>query len=138
MNAPRFMVSAVMVMSVWAGFSLTAAARKKPYHRGVITRMEASDCGYNSSTGMLGTMLGAGNNGHKSKIMLCRDYTLHTDGTIYTIRPKDRHARLLPVNRTILYRIAKDKMKVKFLDGKHKKNYYVLSERPSKPSPCNG
>lgn len=127
-------LSALGVLAVAA--SLPAAARKKPYSRGIITRMRSSDCGYNASSGMLGAVLGAGNSGRKARLMLCKDYTLRTHGTIYTIRPKDRHARLLPVGVTVLYRVAHDKLKVKLANGRDKKQYYVLAEKPAATIAC--
>ncbi len=119
-----------------AAMALPAWARKKPYFRGTITRMQSSSCGYDASSGMLGAVLGAGNSGRKAKIMLCKNYTLRTADTVYTIRPKDRHARLLPVGVPVLYRVDHDKLKVKLANGKDKKQYYVLAEKPAGNSHC--
>ncbi len=128
----RSLLSALLL----AAMALPAWARKKPYARGVITQMQSSSCGYDASSGMLSTVLGTGNSGRKAKIMLCKNYTLRAADTIYTIRPKDRHARLLPVGVTVLYRVDHDKLKVKLANGKDKKQYYVLAEKPAAQSQC--
>lgn len=126
------------VAALLTAVALPLLAHKKPFHRAQVLRMQADRCGFNSSSGLLASVVGAGNNGHKDRMMLCRDYTLRAGDVLYTIRPKDHHARLLPLDQPVLYRLDKYRMKVEFADRKHKKTYLILGERPAGPSPCKG
>ncbi len=125
-----------MLLGLFTALCARPALAKKPYSRGVITLMQSSNCGYDASSGMLGAVLGANSTGRTAKVMMCKDYTLRTTTTVYVIRPKDRNADLLPVGVTVLWRVNHDKLKVKLANGKDKKDYYVLSERPADKLQC--
>ncbi len=124
MTTPFRLRPAMLAPVLLVALVLPLLAHNRPFHRGHVLRMRADRCGYK--------------NGHKSKMMLCRDYTLRAGDVLYTIRPKDRHARLLPLDQPVFYRLDKYRMKVEFADRKHKKTYLILGERPAGPSPCNG
>ena len=65
--------------------------------------------------------------------MLCKDYTLRTDSTIYTIRPKKQNAELLPVNAAVEFYIDKDKMKLRRAENKKQTEFIVLAEVAANP-----
>jgi len=66
---------------------------------------------------------------------LCPQYLLRTDEMEYHIRPTDlKHAVLLPVGQEIEFKIKKNRMFVKALDGDRKaRSYSIVAMKPANP-----
>ncbi len=116
---------------------LTAAAKKKPYQEGRIISMQSSTCGYNRGGGnLLATaVLGTNTGGGKAKVLLCKNYTLVSNGVRYTIRPKQDNAPLLDLSTPVLFRIDKDKIRLHPEGEKHDRVYLVLAEQADEMPP---
>lgn len=121
-------VVAALATSVWAG-------HKPDWTPGTIVAMKSSECGAHVSAGnsVLGSVLGTDGESAKRQIVLCKDYTLRTDSTIYTIRPKKQNAELLPVNAAVEFYIDKDKMKLRRAENKKQTEFIVLAEVAANP-----
>jgi len=67
---------------------------------------------------------------------LCPQYLLRTDEMDYHIRPVDtKHAAVLPVGREAEFRIDKDRLFLRVVDGSKKTEaYQVVSMQPSNSS----
>lgn len=95
--------------------------------------MESSQCGYAEKGGktFAGQILGTDGEHKKTQEVLCPEYILETERIVYRIRPKDDKPTLLPVGETALFRIHKDKMRLKVPEGDDKeREYYVISMMP--------
>jgi hypothetical protein len=66
---------------------------------------------------------------------LCPQYMLRTDEMEYHIRPTDlKHEVLLPVGQEIEFKIKKNRMFVKALDGDRKaRSYSIVAMKPTNP-----
>jgi hypothetical protein len=64
---------------------------------------------------------------------LCPQYMVITDEMEYHIRPTDtKHPELLPVGKEIEFKIKKDRMFLKVIDGDQKtETYHVVSMKPT-------
>ena len=124
-----FCLVAGLTTSLWAG-------HKRDWMPGTIVAMKSSECGAHVSAGnsVLGTVLGTEGESAKRQVVLCKDYTLRTDSTIYTIRPKKQNADLLPVNAAVEFYIDKDKMKLRRADSTKQQEFMVLAELPATPA----
>src|SRR6266852_3010780 len=114
----------------------TAAAKDKKKHsdRGMLESMEAIPCGAKQRglTG-LGSVFGSVGVEHvNSDEKLCPQYLFRTDEMEYHIRPVDlKHASLLPVGHEGEYKIKKDRLVLKVVDGDKKTGaYQVISMQP--------
>ncbi|MGH9541817.1 MAG: hypothetical protein ACRD2H_08025 [Terriglobales bacterium] len=126
----------VGVLAVVAALATSAWAGHKPdWTPGTIVAMKSSECGAHVSAGnsVLGSVLGTDGESAKRQIVLCKDYTLRTDSTIYTIRPKKQDAELLPVNAAVEFYIDKDKMKLRRAENKKQTEFIVLAEVAANP-----
>jgi hypothetical protein len=94
----------------------TAYAKvRKAYQSGTLLQMDSVSCGVD-----------------KTQDLLCHEYLLQTDKTIYRVRPRDtKHAPLLPVGEQAQFRLEKDKMllRVEGLDSKERE-YIVVATAP--------
>jgi hypothetical protein len=111
--------------------------RKKPESRGMLETMEAVPCGAKEKglTG-LGTLWASAGITHvNSDEKLCPQYMLRTDEMEYHIRPTDlKHEVLLPVGQEIEFKIKKNRMFVKALDGDRKaRSYSIVAMKPANP-----
>ncbi len=111
--------------------------KKKPEARAMLETMEAVPCGAKEKglTG-LGTLWASAGITHvNSDEKLCPQYLLRTDEMEYHIRPTDlKHAVLLPVGQEIEFKIKKDRMFVKALDGDRKaRSYNIVAMKPANP-----
>lgn len=111
--------------------------KKKPEARAMLETMEAVPCGAKEKglTG-LGTLWASAGITHvNSDEKLCPQYFLRTDEMEYHIRPTDlKHAVLLPVGQEIEFKIKKDRMFVKALDGDRKaRSYNIVAMKPANP-----
>jgi hypothetical protein len=133
MNARTLAVSVFILM---AALPLSADNKKKrPEARAMLETMEAVPCGAKEKglTG-LGTLWASAGITHvNSDEKLCPQYLLRTDDMEYHIRPTDlKHAVLLPVGQEIEFKIKKDRMFVKALDGDRKaRSYNIVAMKPA-------
>jgi hypothetical protein len=83
-----------------------------------------------------GEMLGTDSGSKKTQELLCQEYILESERTIFRIRPRDqKHPVLLPVGEHAQFRLEKDKMllRVEDLDNKERE-YIVVSMTPRSES----
>ena len=129
---------AVSVFILLAALPLSADnKKKKPEARAMLETMEAVPGGAKEKglTG-LGTLWASAGITHvNSDEKLCPQYLLRTDEMEYHIRPTDlKHAVLLPVGQEIEFKIKKDRMFVKALDGDRKaRSYNIVAMKPANP-----
>lgn len=127
------------------GLALTAAVsacandknndkKKKQTDRGTLEKMIAVPCGAKQKglTGLGSVWASAGITHINSDEKLCPQYLLRTDEMEYEIRPTEKkHPEVLPVGEEISFKIKKDKMFVKRLDGDKKtRSYEVVAMKP--------
>jgi hypothetical protein len=108
--------------------------KKKHANRAMIERMEAVPCGAKEHglTG-LGSLWGSVGVTHvNSDEKLCPQYMLRTDDMEYHVRPLDhKHPVLLPVGQEGEFKITKDKIDMRVVDGDHKmRHYQVIGMKP--------
>jgi hypothetical protein len=114
--------------------SVAVAKDKKNGQRGMLESMQSVPCGAKERglTG-LGSMVAAVGVEHvNSHEQLCPQYLLRTDEMDYHIRPLDtKHAAVLPVGHEAEFRIKKDRLFMKMVDGKEKPlQYQVVAMQP--------
>ena len=119
---------------VFALASAAYAKEPKPYQTGKLLQMDSVQCGMSEKDGksFAGEMLGTDSGSKKTHELLCQEYVLQSDKTIYRIRPRDeKHPVLLPVGEQAQFRLEKDKMvlRVEDLDNKDRQ-YIVVSMTP--------
>lgn len=117
--------------------SLSGSVQAKDQHsyqKGVLLQMESQSCGTaeKGTKTVAGELLGTDAQHKTTEQVLCQEYILRTERTVYRIRPKDdKHPQLLPIGETAEFRIQKDKMilRVPEADGKERE-YIVVSMTP--------
>jgi hypothetical protein len=63
----------------------------------------------------------------KTPEVLCQEYVLQADHITYHIRAKDdKHPLLLPVGQAVQFRIHRDKMYLRDLEGDQKEHEYTV------------
>jgi hypothetical protein len=113
----------------------TAYAKEpKAYQSGKLLQMDSVQCGVDEKDAkrFAGEMIGTDSGHKKTQELLCQEYVLQTDKTIYRIRPRDaKHPVLLPIGEQAQFRLDKDKMllRVEDLDSKERE-YIVVSMTP--------
>ena len=118
----------------------TAFAKEPVFHQqGIITNMDAVECGVDENSGktFAGEVLGTDSGHKKTRELLCQEYVLKTDHIMYRIRPRDeKHPVLLPVGERAEFRIKKDKLLLSIpeLDEKERE-YSVTSMQMIAPQP---
>ena len=108
--------------------------KKKQAPRGMLESMQSVPCGAKQRglTG-LGSIFGSVGVEHvNSHEQLCPQYLFRTDEMEYHIRPVDlKHAALLPIGHEGEYKIKKDRLFLKVVDGDKKaRDYQVISMQP--------
>ena len=100
----------------------------------MLEKMEAVPCGAKEKglTGLGGMWASAGITHVNSDEKLCPQYMLLSDDMEYHIRPTDgKHPVILPVGHEIEFKIKKDHMFVKVVDGDQKTlTYQVVAMKP--------
>lgn len=122
---------------VLASLLLTATAfakEPKAYQSGQLLQMDSVPCGVEEKDAktFAGEVMGTDSSHKKTQELLCQEYTLQAEQTIYRIRPKDaKHAVLLPIGERAQFRLEKDTMlvRVEGIVSKEQK-YVVLSMTP--------
>jgi len=118
-----------------------AVAKERDYQKGTLLRMDSSSCGTQEKGGksVTGELLGTDSQSRKTKEVLCQEYVLQGDHVIYRIRPTDdKHPALLPIGEVAEYRIHKDKLMLRVLEGDGKEREYVvvsMTPRQDKDAP---
>lgn len=118
-----------------------AAAKEHDYQKGTLLRMDSSSCGMQEKGGksMAGELLGTDSQSKKTRELLCQEYILQSDHVVYRIRPTDeKHPALLPIGEVAEYRIHKDKLLLRVLEGDGKEREYVvvsMTPRQDKETP---
>jgi len=125
-----FMLSLVLAVSTIA----ESKDKKKHAPRGMVESMQSVPCGAKErGLAGLGSVFGSVGVQHvNSHEQLCTQYLFRTDEMEYHIRPLDtKHAALLPVGHEGEFKIKKDRMYVKAVDGEKKaRPYQVISMQP--------
>ena len=114
--------------------SAGAHAKDRAHDSGTLLQMDSTECGTDQKSGhtFVGEVVGTDGAHQKTHVLLCQEYLLQSDRTIYRIRPKDdKHPVLLPVGQKAQFRLERDKMKlmVEDLDSKER-DYVVVSMTP--------
>jgi hypothetical protein len=112
-----------------------AYAKDRPVSQsGTLLQMDSVECGADEKSGksLAGEMLGTDSAHQKVHTLLCQEYLLQSERTLFRIRPKDdKHPVLLPVGEKAQFHIDKDHMKLRVedLDDKER-DYIVVSMTP--------
>jgi len=133
----KFKTTLIAVLSLILAVSSIAAGKDKKGQRGMLESMQSVPCGAKERglTG-LGSVFGSVGVAHvNSHEQLCPQYLLRTDEMDYHIRPLDmKHAVVLPVGHEAEFKIKKDRLFLKVVDGDKKAlAYQVVSMQPAKP-----
>ena len=124
-----------LTLCVVLGLAAASFAKEpKPYQTGKLLQMDSVQCGMAEKDGksFAGEMIGTDSSSKKTHEVLCPEYLLQSDKTIFRIRPRDeKHPVLLPVGDQAQFRLEKDKMllRVEDLDNKERE-YTVVSMTP--------
>lgn len=128
------MRSKVMLCVVLGLASAAFAKEPKPFQTGKLIQMDSVPCGTaeKHANSIAGEVLGTDSGSKKTQEVLCQEYVLQAERTIYRIRPRDeKHPVLLPVGDQAQFRLEKDKMllRVEDLDNRERQ-YTVVSMTP--------
>ena len=114
--------------------SVAFAKEPKPYQTGKLLQMDSVPCGTaeKQSNSIAGEMLGTDSGNKKTQQVLCQEYVLQGEKTIYHIRPRDeKHPALLPVGDQAQFRLEKNKMLLRVIDlDNREREYAVVSMTP--------
>jgi len=128
--------SVIYTLSLVLALSTIAESKDKKKHapRGMVENMQSVPCGAKErGLAGLGSVFGSVGVQHvNSHEQLCTQYLFRTDDMEYHIRPLDtKHAALLPVGHEGEFKIKKDRMYVKAVDGEKKaRPYQVVAMQP--------
>jgi hypothetical protein len=111
-----------------------AGDKKKHPNRAMIEKMEAVPCGA-TERGLsgLGSVFGSIGVTHvNSNEKLCPQYMLRTDDMEYHVRPLDhKHPRTLPIGQEGEFKLTKDRLDMRIVDGDHKmRHYQIVAMKP--------
>ncbi len=128
--------SFIFTLSLVLAVSTMAESKDKKKHapRGMVESMQSVPCGAKErGLAGLGSVFGSVGVQHvNSHEQLCTQYLFRTDEMEYHIRPLDtKHAALLPVGHEGEFKIKKDRMYLRAVDGEKKaRPYQVVSMEP--------
>jgi hypothetical protein len=130
----KFEKSLIAALSLVLAVSSIAAGKEKKGQRGMLESMQSVPCGATERgvTGLGSVFASVGVAHVNSHEQLCPQYLLRTDEMEYHIRPEDtKHAAVLPVGHEAEFKIKKDRMFLKVVDGdKKERTYQVVSMQP--------
>ncbi|HZQ91303.1 MAG TPA: hypothetical protein VFA60_05885 [Terriglobales bacterium] len=115
------------VLSLLLLSSAALAGENAFYQKGTLEEMTSVECGYdeNGGKGLAGAVLGTDSEHKKTRQTLCPEYVLRTDRVLYRIRPREeKHPALLPIGETAEFRMKKDRMVLRVLEGDGKEREY--------------
>jgi hypothetical protein len=128
------LVMAVIALATVTVIPCSAANKKKGPNRAMVEKMEAVPCGAKERgfTGLGSIFASIGIQAVNSEEKLCPQYLLRTDDMEYHVRPaKMKKAVLLPVGQEGEFKIKKNVMYLKMVDGdKKKREYQVVAMNP--------
>src|SRR5271154_1580604 len=131
MTLQKSLISALLLVLT---FPSIAVGKEKKGQRGMLESMQSVPCGAKERgvTGLGSVFASVGVAHVNSHEQLCPQYLLRTDEMDYHIRPEDtKHAVILPVGREAEFKIKKDRMFLKVVDGdKKERAYQVVSMQP--------
>jgi hypothetical protein len=112
-------------------FVSTALFAKDPpsYDKGILLSMQSTMCATaeNGVKTVAGETPGSDSSRKKTPEVLCQEYVLQADHITYHIRAKDdKHPLLLPVGQAVQFRIHRDKMYLRGLEGDQKEHEYTV------------
>jgi len=111
-----------------------ARAKEKKGQRGMLENMQAVPCGAKERgvTGLGSMWASVGVQHVESNEKLCPQYLLRADDMDYRIRPVDtKHAVVLPVGHEAEFKIKKDRLYLRVVDGDKKAlAYQVVAMQP--------
>lgn len=123
-------IKVIVLTALLAAAEIPASAgQKKKADRGMLEKMEAVPCGAKERglTGLGSIFASAGIQAVNSEEKLCPQYLLRTDDMEYHIRPKDtKHEVLLPVGKEGEFKIKKNLMFLKVVEGDKKMRPYKV------------
>jgi hypothetical protein len=128
----NFKTALILALVLVSAVPLSADDKKKKQpERALLEKMEAVPCGAKEKglTGLGTVWASAGITHVNSDEKLCPQYMVITDEMEYQIRPTDtKHPVLLPVGKEIEFKIKKDEMFLRVVDGDKKMDtYHVVS-----------
>lgn len=131
MNRKVPLVSMLALLLAIPGF---AGDKKKHPNRAMIEKMEAVPCGAkeHGMTGLGTVWASVGITSVNSDEKLCPQYMLRTDDMEYHIRPLDhKHPAILPVGQEGEFKLTKDRLDMRIVDGDHKvRHYQIVGMKP--------
>ena len=133
----RVKTSLITTLSMVLAVSSIAAGhdKKKVRQRGMLESMQSVPCGAKERgvTGVGSVFASVGVQHVNSQEQLCPQYLLRTDDMEYHIRPLDKkHAAVLPVGREAEFKVKKDRMFLRVVDGDKKSiPYQVVAMQPT-------
>jgi hypothetical protein len=132
MKIKRLLIAALSLVLVVS--SVAAGDKKKPPQRGMLESMQSVPCGAKERglTGLGSMVASVGVEHVNSQEQLCPQYLLRTDEMDYHIRPVDtKHAVVLPIGREAEFKIKKDRLFLRVVDGDKKALVYqVVAMQP--------
>ena len=130
----RIKMMVAIALTAVAVIPSSASSKKKGEDRGMLEKMEAVPCGAKERgvTGLGSIFASVGIQAVNSEEKLCPQYLLRTDDMEYHIRPaKMKKAVLLPIGREGEFKIKKNVMYLRVVDGdKKKREYQVVAINP--------
>ena len=117
----------VLILMVAASLPTFARGKKHPA-RAMIEEMESVPCGASEKgiTGLGAIWASIGVTKVNTNEKLCPQYLLRTDDMEYHVRPKDRKHMILPVGHEGEFKIDKNVLKMKIVDGDHHMREYEI------------
>jgi hypothetical protein len=128
-------VSLIAALALVLAVPSIAAGKDKKGQRGMLESMQSVPCGAKERgvTGLGSVFASVGVEHVNSHEQLCPQYLLRADDMDYHIRPVDtKHAAVLPIGREAEFKIKKDRLFLKVVDGDKKTEaYQVVSMQPA-------
>jgi hypothetical protein len=127
----------LLVGAIIAVVAVSAPSKEQySYMKGTLMEMESTPCGMaeKGSKTVAGEILGTDGEHKTTQQVLCQEYVLQGERTVYRIRPKDdKHPVLLPIGETAEFRIAKDKMILRVPEANGKEKEYIVVSMTQRP-----
>jgi hypothetical protein len=119
--------SLLLMLSLAASLPAFAGGKKHP-DRAMIEQMESVPCGATEKgiTGLGAVWASIGITKVNTNEKLCPQYLLRTDDMEYHVRPKDRKHMILPIGQEGEFKISKNILKMKIVDGDHHMRDYEI------------
>lgn len=115
---------------------IATAKAHDDYQKGTLLRMDSSSCGLQEKDGKTNK----NSQSKKTRELLCQEYILQGEQVVYRIRPTDeKHPALLPIGGAAEFRVHKDKLLMRVLEGDGKEREYIvvsMTAREDKTAPA--